>query len=905
MSVRAVGIGLAVMLASAGAEGRARAAGLPAAGGAGPTISTLPDQTVAKGGVVGPILFTVGDDATPADQLTLTVTSSDTTLLPNANAVLGGSGTTRTLTVQTLGQAPDFGLSGTTVLTVTVSDGTETVSESLTLNIVDRITHVLAEGSTGAFFDTDILVAYPGGATVGFATLTFLKDDGTTVTHEQNLGLFSRTTIAVDQIPGMDSTTFSTIVDGIGGLTVERTMRWNETGYGSHTEKATVGQARQWFFAEGSQGFFFTYFLLVNPQTTANTARITYFREGLPPIVRDYAMRPTSRLTVYAGDDPALVNTSFGARVEFDQPGLAERAMYFGTNPLFTGGHDSAGVTKPAREWFLAEGATGTFFSTFVLLANPNDQPTDVTLTYLLDAGAPIVKNVTVPAGQRMTRNVAIEDPALASAAVAVRVQSTRPIVVERSQYWPNPAVDWYEAHNSFGVTETSYKWSLAEGGVGGPAGDQTFILLANPGSESVDAKLTFLRSSVSGARPTKTFTVPPRSRKNVAIFGPTSDVPELADEKFSTLIEATGPIAVERSFYSSPDGRTFSAGTNATATKDRAPFPIAKIGPDQVNVPVGSTVTLGIETLAALPPPHQWTLLSKPAGSSAILSNPTALRPTFVADVAGDYVAQLVITVEGTTIRSAPETVLITTTRPPTDVAVTAPDNTASEATLDPATFTFTRTGGDLARPLTVIYTLDEPLGETMSFFDYQEVGQPLYFPVRVPETATPFKQVTFAANETTASLTITPRRDNTVEGVEPLHATLIPTRDYFITAGTATITIADDPPVVEVVASDNTASETGPDTGTFTFTRTRGDVDRSVSVRVILTGTAFHGPDFQLVDTTVNFAPGQTTATLTITPIADGLAEGPETVILTLPDSDPNFVPGASATATITINP
>jgi hypothetical protein len=74
---------------------------------------------------------------------------------------------------------------------------------------------------------------------------------------------------------------------------------------------------------------------------------------------------------------------------------------------------------------------------------------------------------------------------------------------------------------------------------------------------------------------------------------------------------------------------------------------------------------------------------------------------------------------------------------------------------------------------------------------------------------------------------------------------------------------------------------------------------------VRVILTGTAFHGPDFQLVDTTVNFEPGQTTATLTITPIADGLAEGPETVILTLPDSDPNFVPGASATATITINP
>ena len=50
---------------------------------------------------------------------------------------------------------------------------------------------------------------------------------------------------------------------------------------------------------------------------------------------------------------------------------------------------------------------------------------------------------------------------------------------------------------------------------------------------------------------------------------------------------------------------------------------------------------------------------------------------------------------------------------------------------------------------------------------------------------------------------------------------------------------------------------------------------------MRVKLTGTAFHGPDYQLVDTTVVFAAGQTTATMTITPIADGAAEGPETVI------------------------
>ena len=59
-------------------------------------------------------------------------------------------------------------------------------------------------------------------------------------------------------------------------------------GYGSHTEKATAGAATEWFFAEGSQGFFSTYFLLVNPQTTANVAHVTYLREGVAPIVRSY-----------------------------------------------------------------------------------------------------------------------------------------------------------------------------------------------------------------------------------------------------------------------------------------------------------------------------------------------------------------------------------------------------------------------------------------------------------------------------------------------------------------------------------------------------------------------------------------------------------------------------------------
>ncbi len=253
---------------------------------------------------------------------------------------------------------------------------------------VPPLTYFLAEGATGSFFDTDILIANPHDISIP-VTLTFFKEDGTTITQDRTLSPTSRTTIRVDTIPGLEATSMSTLVTSTTGaeVIVERTMRWDATGYGAHTDKATSGAATDWFFAEGAQGFFFTYLLLVNPHASANAAHVTYLREGAPPITRDYPLTASSRLTIFAGDVDELVNTSFGARVTFDQPGVAERAMCFGESPLFNGGHGSAGVTAPATEWFLAEGATGGIFVTYVLLANPNNEDAEVTLTYLPASG--------------------------------------------------------------------------------------------------------------------------------------------------------------------------------------------------------------------------------------------------------------------------------------------------------------------------------------------------------------------------------------------------------------------------------------------------------------------------------------------------------------------------------------
>lgn len=58
----------------------------------------------------------------------------------------------------------------------------------------------------------------------------------------------------------------------------------------------------------------------------------------------------------------------------------------------------------------------------------------------------------------------------------------------------------------------------------------------------------------------------------------------------------------------------------------------------------------------------YRWVLLSSPDGSTAALSNPTDVNPTFTPDLPGTYVAQLTVN-DGTT-DSEPATVVITTTK-------------------------------------------------------------------------------------------------------------------------------------------------------------------------------------------------------------------------------------------------
>ena len=148
----------------------------------------------------------------------------------------------------------------------------------------------------------------------------------------------------------------------------------------------------------------------------------------------------------------------------------------------------------------------------------------------------------------------------------------------------------------------------------------------------------------------------------------------------------------------------TDSGALTATDTQVFGPpLPQANAGPDAF-VPLGSEVTLdgsgSLHLGGALA--YNWALISMPAGSMAELDDPSDPQPRFTTDLAGTYIAQLVL-FDGARL-SAADTVIVTTNGnlPPhvdlgPDRRVTVGglvtiDALATDPDLDPLSFSWAR---------------------------------------------------------------------------------------------------------------------------------------------------------------------------------------------------------------------
>ncbi|MBD2148282.1 Calx-beta domain-containing protein, partial [Sphaerospermopsis sp. FACHB-1194] len=183
---------------------------------------------------------------------------------------------------------------------------------------------------------------------------------------------------------------------------------------------------------------------------------------------------------------------------------------------------------------------------------------------------------------------------------------------------------------------------------------------------------------------------------------------------------------------------------------------------------------------------------------------------------------------------------------------------------------YTFTRTGLT-TNPLTVNYNIAGTAAST----DYTGA---------TPGTG---KTITFAAGSSTATLTIDPTADTTVEANETVALTLAAGTGYTVGTTTAvTGTITNDDTSVTLAVSPSSVTEDGTANLVYTFTRT-GVTSNALTVNYNIAGTA-DSTDYTGATPgtgkTITFAAGSSTATLTIDPTADTTVEANETVALTL---------------------
>jgi hypothetical protein len=442
---------------------------------------------------------------------------------------------------------------------------------------------LFAEGVSNAFFTTR-LAALNLGSTPAHVQFRFLRQGGAPVMHDVTIPAQTRITVHPGSIGGVYGSSFSTVVESDAAVVVDRTVSWDASGYGSHAETSLPNASTTWFLAEGAtHSTFALFYLIQNPNAASADVTVRYLRPSpLAPLTKTYSVAGNSRFTIPVDNEviggQSLAATDVSAAITSTQPIVVERAMYM-TNgaEAFGAGHESAGVTAPALNWFLAEGATGTFFDMFILIANPD--PTNaavVQATYLLENGTTLTKSYAVPASSR--RTIYVDDEGfpnqsgarlLANAAVSTIVASTNnvPIVVERAMWWPGGTQGpWYEGHNSAGATTTGTAWAVAEGEVGGSAGASTFILVANTGTSAASIRATIFVEG--GGTIVRTFNVPASSRYNVDV----ASVFAVANGRMGALIESLGatpaPIVVEGAVYTNAGGRLWSAGTNALATR-------------------------------------------------------------------------------------------------------------------------------------------------------------------------------------------------------------------------------------------------------------------------------------------------------------------------------------------------
>jgi hypothetical protein len=339
------------------------------------------------------------------------------------------------------------------------------------------------------------------------------------------------------------------------------------------TIRTPTPASHTWYLAEGStgsdgRGSFETWVLVQNPTGTSADVRITYMTDLGKMDGPRINVPPGSRHSVNVADTvPGTWSVS--TEVSSDQAVIAERSVYWNAAGCYRqAATGSIGVRSPAKTWYLAEGCTGEdatgVFETWVLVQNPGDAAADVSLTYMTAAGPVAGPVFLLEPGTRKSVDIAETLPNCWS--VSTSVESSAPVVAERSMYLDTPQQYRQAATDSIGVTGGNASWYLAEGctGVSENGGFETWVLVQNPLSETAGVRLTYMTAEGAVAGPS--MTLAPMSRQSVNI----ADVLP-GCWNVSTQVDSDRPVIAERAMYWSAPGCARQAATDSIGASSPA----------------------------------------------------------------------------------------------------------------------------------------------------------------------------------------------------------------------------------------------------------------------------------------------------------------------------------------------
>jgi hypothetical protein len=400
-------------------------------------------------------------------------------------------------------------------------------------------TWFFAEGCTSGNFDEYVLMMNPNNVAANVIA-QFMKPDGSVVNGTYQVAPFARYTIHVDNIPGLESTEVSTLLQSDQNISSERSMYFDYGGRnGGSCSVGVSTPSSQWFFAEGYTGGQFDEFILLqNPGPTDTGAHVTFMRSDGVNVARDYVVKAHARCSVHVDDIPELVSAEVSTKVTSDTPIVAERSQYFNYNGK-DDGNASCGITDPKTQWYLAEGYTANGYDEYVLLQNPNPHATTASVTFMRSDGQNFLYKYHLDAFSRFTIHVN-EIKEVSANEVSTAITADDPIVAERSMYFnSNGRTGGSDAP---AVSDPSTTWYLAEGYTGGQY--DTYVLVQNPGATNTTAHFNFMLPG--GTLVAKDYMVAAHSRFTVHL----NDVDGVKNTDVSTAIRSDDPVICERSMY-------------------------------------------------------------------------------------------------------------------------------------------------------------------------------------------------------------------------------------------------------------------------------------------------------------------------------------------------------------------